>query len=150
MRRATQGSRVRYRRRASQAIAGAVRDVRRIVVTFLPALKSRLRRGMAQAGGTEHFYSASTPAELSSALSTIVGTVAAGCIYPLTSPVANPNALGVYLDKSLVPQSTTEGWIFDAHKRNDSASKGAYGDEPGAAYLSPPESTTKRAERRST
>ena len=70
---------------------------------------------LAQAGGTDHFYSASTPAELSSALTTIVGTVAAGCSYQIgAAPPANPNALGVYLDKSLVPQSSTEGWSYDS------------------------------------
>jgi Mg-chelatase subunit ChlD len=68
---------------------------------------------LAQAGGTDHFYSASTPEELSSALSTIVGTVAAGCTYPLTSAVSNPNTLGVYLDKALVPQNSTDGWSLD-------------------------------------
>jgi uncharacterized protein YegL len=68
---------------------------------------------LAQAGGTDRFYSASTPEELSNALETIVGTVAPGCSYPLTSAVANPNALGVYLDKVLVPQNSTDGWSLD-------------------------------------
>ncbi len=70
---------------------------------------------LALAGGTEHYYPATTPAELSSALSTIVGTVAAGCTYQIgAAPPANPNAIGVYLDKSLVPQSGTNGWSFDS------------------------------------
>lgn len=70
---------------------------------------------LAQAGGTDHFYSASTPAELSSALTTIVGTVAAGCTYPVESTkVVDPNAIGVYLDKALVPQSGTDGWSIDS------------------------------------
>jgi hypothetical protein len=69
---------------------------------------------IAQAGQTEHFYSASTPEELSSALGTIVGTVAAGCNYQFDTPTANPNAIGVYIDKSLVPQSSTDGWTYDA------------------------------------
>jgi hypothetical protein len=70
---------------------------------------------LAQAGGTDHFYSASTPEELSSALTTIVGTVAAGCTYPVESTkVVDPNAIGVYLDKALVPQSNTDGWSIDS------------------------------------
>lgn len=70
---------------------------------------------MAQAGGTDRFYPATTPAELSSALTTIVGTVAAGCTYQIgQAPPANPNAIGVYLDKALVPQNATNGWSYDA------------------------------------
>lgn len=70
---------------------------------------------MAQAGGTTDFYSANSPAELSSALTSIVGTVAAGCSYPVDSAaVTNPNGIGVYLDKALVPQNATNGWSIDA------------------------------------
>jgi hypothetical protein len=69
----------------------------------------------AQAGGTDRFYPATTPEELSNALTTIVETVAAGCSYELgQAHPANPNAIGVYLDKSLIPQSTTDGWSYDA------------------------------------
>src|ERR1019366_4172379 len=45
--------------------------------------------GLAQAGGTEKFYSALTPEDLTAALSTVVSTVTAGCTYELPSqPVA--------------------------------------------------------------
>ena len=70
---------------------------------------------LAVAGETEHFYSATTPAELSAALSTIVGTVAAGCTYPVdATKISNPNAIGVYIDKSLVPQNGTDGFSIDS------------------------------------
>ena len=70
---------------------------------------------IAQAGGTDHFYPATTPAELTAALASIVGTVAAGCTYPVgATKVSDPNAIGVYVDKALVPQSATDGWSIDA------------------------------------
>lgn len=70
---------------------------------------------MAVAGGTTDFYPATTPEQLSEALESIVGTVAAGCTYPVgATEVVNPNAIGVYLDKALVPQSATDGWSIDA------------------------------------
>jgi hypothetical protein len=67
---------------------------------------------LAQAGGTEDFYSALTPEELSAALSTIVSTVTAGCTYDLPSEPVAPNAVGVYVDKSLIPQSDSDGWSY--------------------------------------
>jgi Mg-chelatase subunit ChlD len=67
---------------------------------------------LAQAGGTEKFYSALTPDDLNAALSTIVGTVTAGCTYELPSQPIAPNAVGVYVDKSAIPQSDTDGWSY--------------------------------------
>lgn len=72
---------------------------------------------LAEAGGTERYYPATTPDELSNALTTIVGTVAAGCTYKISQPPpANPNAIGVYIDKALVARSDTNGWTYDASK----------------------------------
>jgi hypothetical protein len=67
---------------------------------------------LAQAGGTEKFYSALTPEDLSAALSTIVGTVTAGCTYELPSQPVAPSAVGVYVDKTAIPQSDTDGWSY--------------------------------------
>lgn len=67
---------------------------------------------LAQAGGTDKFYSALTPDDLSTALSSIVGTVAAGCTYTLPSTPVTPNAVGVYVDKTLIPQSDSDGWSY--------------------------------------
>jgi hypothetical protein len=69
---------------------------------------------LAEAGGSEKFYSALTPDELASALSSIVGTVAAGCTYQLPSEPATPDAVGVFVDKSLIPQSDSDGWSYEA------------------------------------
>jgi len=71
---------------------------------------------LAVAGGTNHFYPATTPAELSNALTTIVGTVSAGCSYQIGGSSTNSSAIGVYLDKSLIPQGSTDGWSLDSAK----------------------------------
>jgi hypothetical protein len=67
---------------------------------------------LAQAGGTDKFYPALTPDDLSAALSTIVGIVSAGCTYELPSAAIVPDAVGVYIDKGLIPQSDTDGWSY--------------------------------------
>jgi len=67
---------------------------------------------LAQAGGTEKFYSALTPDDLTAALATIVSTVAAGCTYELPSQPVAPDAVGVYVDKSQIPESDTDGWSY--------------------------------------
>lgn len=66
---------------------------------------------MAKQGGTGQFYPALSPQSLLSALSAIVGTVAS-CVYTMTTPPPDPNNLGVYLDKQLVPQSSLDGWTL--------------------------------------
>ena len=68
---------------------------------------------LAEAGGSDKFYSALTPDDLSSALSSIVGTVAASCTYQLPSEPVTPDAVGVFVDKSLIPQSDSEGWSYE-------------------------------------
>jgi hypothetical protein len=67
---------------------------------------------LAEAGGTDKFYSALTPDDMFAALSTIVGTVTAGCTYELPSAPVAPNAVGVYVDKNLIPQSDSDGWSY--------------------------------------
>ncbi len=68
--------------------------------------------GLAQAGGTEKFYPAQSPGELSAALDAIVGIVAAGCTYELPTAPVPPDAVGVYIDKELIPQSDSDGWSY--------------------------------------
>jgi hypothetical protein len=64
---------------------------------------------MARQGGTDRFYPALSPQSLVSALNTIVGIVAS-CVYTMATTPPDPTHLGVYLDKQLVPQNTTDGW----------------------------------------
>jgi hypothetical protein len=84
---------------------------------------------MAQKGGTEKFYAATTPEDLSAALSTIVGFVGAGCTYELPSVPATPDAVGVYVDKSLIPQSDSEGWSYAAGSSSTININGSYCDD---------------------
>jgi len=68
---------------------------------------------MASSGGTNKFYPALSPQALSAALNAIVGTVAS-CVYTMSSTPPDPNNLGVYLDKQLVPESETDGWTLSS------------------------------------
>jgi len=68
---------------------------------------------MATRGGTGDFYPALSPQSLVAALQAIVGTIAS-CVYTMSSTPPDPNNLGVYLDKQLVPQSPTDGWTLSA------------------------------------
>jgi hypothetical protein len=68
---------------------------------------------MARQGGTGKFYPALSPQSLLAALNAIVGTVVS-CVYTMSSTPPDPNNLGVYLDKQLVPQSTSDGWILSS------------------------------------
>ena len=82
--------------------------------------------GLAQAGGFGKFYSATTHEELSAALASIVGTVAAGCTYQLPSPPVAPNAVGVFADKSMIPQSDSNGWSYAPSSNTTININGAY------------------------
>ena len=68
---------------------------------------------MALSGGTNKFYPALSPQALTAALNAIVGTVAS-CVYTMASPPPDPNNLGVYLDKQLIPGSATDGWTLSS------------------------------------
>jgi len=69
---------------------------------------------MAERGGTVKSYPALSPDTLSSALDTIVGAVAS-CVYTMAATPPDPNNLGVYLDKQLVPQSASDGWTLGSN-----------------------------------
>jgi len=66
---------------------------------------------MATRGGTGKFYPALSPQSLIAALQSIVGIVAS-CVYTMSSTPPDPNNLGVYLDKHLVAQSSSDGWTL--------------------------------------
>jgi hypothetical protein len=69
---------------------------------------------MAVHGGTGKFYPALSPETLSAALDAIVGAVTS-CVYTMATPPPDPNNLGVYLDKHLVPQSVSNGWTLGSN-----------------------------------
>ncbi len=66
---------------------------------------------MAEQGGTGSFYPALSPQSLLAALDAIVGNVAS-CVYTMSDTPPDPNNLGVYLDKQLVPESASDGWTL--------------------------------------
>jgi hypothetical protein len=68
---------------------------------------------MARQGGTGKFYPALSPQSLLAALNAIVGAVAS-CVYTMSATPPDPSNLGVYLDKQIVPQSTTDGWALSS------------------------------------
>ncbi len=70
----------------------------------------------AQAGGTQKYYPATSPADLASAL-VAISTAVTTCTF--TSPTAppDPNNVAVYLDKKLVTKDPANGWSFGANDR---------------------------------
>lgn len=84
---------------------------------------------LAEAGGTEKFYSALTPDDLSTALASIVTTVVAGCTYELPSTPATPDAVGVFIDKAVIPRDDAEGWSYEAGSSTTISIRGSYCDD---------------------
>jgi hypothetical protein len=68
---------------------------------------------LAQAGGTGDYYSVSSSPQLVDAFTSISNLVAS-CTFILTSMPPDPNNIGIYLDKSLVPKDDANGWSFGA------------------------------------
>ncbi len=68
---------------------------------------------MARRGGTGAYYPALSPAALNTALATVAGIVAS-CVYEMGKAPPDPDNLGVYLDKKLVPRSETDGWVLSS------------------------------------
>jgi hypothetical protein len=68
----------------------------------------------AQAGGTNHYYPASSPAELANAFASISQLVTT-CTFALSlDPGADLDNVAVYLDKNLVQKDGNNGWSFGA------------------------------------
>ena len=66
----------------------------------------------ARAGGTGHHYPAESADGLSQALASISKT--ATCTFALDAVPPDPDGVGVYLDKNLVPRDANNGWSFGA------------------------------------
>ncbi len=87
------------------------------VVGLGPSTNIRNLDKFAVAGGTGHYYPATSADELTSALLTIVGQIAS-CEYELASPPPDPGNLGVYLDKQIVPRDASNGWTLGPTQRS--------------------------------
>lgn len=68
---------------------------------------------LASAGGTGNYYPATSPQQLTDALSQIAKIVAS-CTFTSAQPPQDPSLVYVYVDKNLVQQSTSDGWSFGA------------------------------------
>jgi hypothetical protein len=71
----------------------------------------------AVAGGTGSYYPAMSPAALATAL-TSIAKAAATCTFTTAQSPPDPNAVAVYLDGVLVPQSASSGWTYGADTRS--------------------------------
>lgn len=69
---------------------------------------------LAAAGGTGNYYPASSPQQLSDALSKIAKIVAT-CTFTSAQPPPDPSLVAVYVDKNLVQQSSSNGWTFGSN-----------------------------------
>jgi hypothetical protein len=93
-----------------QAIAAAAAASIKTYVVGISTTPGNLT-DMAKAGGTDNYYSATSPADLTNALKTIAGQVA-NCTFTMSGAPPDPNNVGVYLDKNLVPNASTDGWTY--------------------------------------
>jgi hypothetical protein len=97
--------------------AAAAAGIRVYVIGMGPGTNLRNLDKFAVAGQTEHYYPATSAAELGAALSTIVGQVSS-CTFSLSSPPPDPNNLAVYLDKQIVPRDAANGWMLATDQRS--------------------------------
>ena len=70
----------------------------------------------AQAGGTGQYYPATSSQDLAGALKAI-STAVTTCSFTLATAAPDPNNVAVYLDKSIVPQDSINGWSFGANSQ---------------------------------
>jgi len=70
----------------------------------------------AQVGGTTDYYPATSAQALADALKAISGAVTT-CTFLLNQLPPDANNLAVYLDKSLVPEDSSNGWSFGASEQ---------------------------------
>jgi len=81
------------------------------VIGVGPATNIRNLDKFAVAGGTDHYYPATSAAELDAALSAIVGQVAS-CTFGLATVPPDLANIAVYLDKQIVPRNDSDGWTL--------------------------------------
>jgi hypothetical protein len=101
----------------SQIKSAVEADLKIYVVGMGPATSIRNLDKFAVAGGTDHYYPATSASELGAALLSIVGQVAS-CTYTLSDLPPDPNNVAVYLDKQIVPRDSAQGWILAQDQRS--------------------------------
>ena len=70
----------------------------------------------AQAGGTSHYYPASSPEDLTAAFAAISQAVTT-CTFTAPTPPPDPNNVAVYLDKNYIPKDAANGWSFGSNNQ---------------------------------
>jgi hypothetical protein len=70
----------------------------------------------AQAGGTSHYYPATSPADLAKALAEI-STQVTSCTFLMSEAPPVPEDVAVYIDGKLVPKDPVNGWSFGANSQ---------------------------------
>jgi hypothetical protein len=70
----------------------------------------------AQAGGTNHYYPATSPADLAKALAEI-STQVTSCTFVMSEAPPVPEDVAVYIDGKLVPKDPANGWSFGANSQ---------------------------------
>jgi hypothetical protein len=68
----------------------------------------------AAAGGTAHYFPATSPQALTDAFASISKAVTT-CTFNLTATPQDINNIAVYLDKNLVPKDASNGWSYGAN-----------------------------------
>jgi len=68
----------------------------------------------AQAGGTEHYYPATSAQDLADALAAISKAVSS-CTFEMSQNPPDEENVAVYLDGALLPKDSTNGWSFGAN-----------------------------------
>lgn len=67
---------------------------------------------LAQAGGTDAYYPATSPEALGAALSSIAKVVSATCTFKANATPPDKELVYVYVDKQLVTKNASDGWVF--------------------------------------
>jgi hypothetical protein len=95
------------------AIAGAAAlDIPVYVVGIGPSVGNL--DSMAQAGGTDGYYPATSPKDLGNALDAISKIVATTCTFATPMPPPDESKVWVYVDKTLITEDPSNGWTFGA------------------------------------
>jgi hypothetical protein len=68
----------------------------------------------AQAGGTNHYFPATSASDLANALKEI-STEVASCTFTMSEEPPDPNNVAVYLDGKLISNDPANGWSFGAN-----------------------------------
>ena len=70
----------------------------------------------AQAGGTDHYYPATSAADLATALAAISKAVSS-CTFEMSQSPPDPNNLAVYMDGALISKDSANGWSFGSNSQ---------------------------------